>query len=507
MKKLVLVGALLSSFFGKTQFSQSDLIYYVGSGPDTAVCVVDFLDNTADSSYAWGYLFDASANVQASTMLADIAAAEPQLTINTSAFLNDIYYNAHEGVAATPNYWGTWSKTVSTAWSANGGIGDTLANGDWFGMSYTDFSPAVAPGEPIPAYNSNKWSAEDVMFWAGTGTDSAVFIADFVSSSTGAIATYSWGYLFNGTSTGQDMLDAIALADPNLDIATGSGFLNDITYNDLAGLAGNPNYWGTWSGTNLTDWTMNAGLSTVINPNDWFGASYESWPPRRPFYPNAALDSASFVISDVINWTGIGPDSTVILIDFNAAEVGESFAFGYAFDATTNVTAETALTDIAAANTNVTVVTGGGFLNDITLDTYAGIGGAPNYWSTWSGTNVGGFSTNTGIGEVLTDGNWFACSYTDFNPATPVSGPIAAGYVNLSENNLSLSVYPNPFDDAISINGVTGEFSVVSLNGSIIASGLLSGQKTIQLDGLNSGVYILMVSNGTGVSTQKIIKK
>ena len=57
MRRLLLIGAIvLTSLTGKSQFSQNDLIYYVGEGPDTAVIVVDFLDATADSCYALGIL-------------------------------------------------------------------------------------------------------------------------------------------------------------------------------------------------------------------------------------------------------------------------------------------------------------------------------------------------------------------------------------------------------------------------------------------------------------------
>ena len=108
-----------------------------------------------------------------------------------------------------------------------------------------------------------------VHFWVGSGTDSAVFVLDFVEDVYGEAVTYAWGYLFEGTTDAGEMLANIDAADVNLDI-NADAYLNDIFFNGLVGVGGDPNYWGTWSGTNLTDWTMNAGLTTEITNGDWF---------------------------------------------------------------------------------------------------------------------------------------------------------------------------------------------------------------------------------------------
>lgn len=509
MKKLLLVGALLCSFFGKSQFSQSDLIYYVGSGPDTAVLVVDFIDGTPDSTYAWGYLFDATQNVTASTMIADIANDEPTLSVNISGgFLLDINYNAHSGIGGSPNYFGTWTKTASTAWGTNGGISDTLSNGLWFGCSYTDFTPPVGPGEPIPAYDSKKWNAQEVDFWVGSGTDSAVFVVDFVNDTYGEAVTYSWGYLFSGTTTGTDMMTDIAAADPNLNITFSGSFLWDVTYNGLEGLGANPNYWGTWSGTNLTDWTMNSGATQVVNPGDWYGISYDTWPSRRPFYPIAAIDSSEFVAGDIDFWVGTGADSAVIVMDFNEANDGESFAFGFLFDASSNVTASDALNALAAADPSLDVAIAGNFLNDITYGSNSGIGGSPYYWGTWSATNAGGWEMNGGIGDTLSNGSWFGCSYTSWGPATPPSLPEAATDVTgLNElNGVLISSYPNPMDDVLEIDGGEGQLALISLNGKVLVEKTHLNHSTLDVSSLPSGVYLLVIENNGSRMTQKIVK-
>lgn len=514
MRKLLLSGAmLLCALWGKAQFTQNDLIYYVGDGPDTAVIVIDFLDGTVDSSYAWGYLFDATASITGGDALAAISADEQKLNVVTGGgFLNDIFYNAHQGLGGDPNYWGTWSRTGETSWVTNGGLTEVLANGDWFGCSYTDFDPAITPGEPLPAYASAKYDTSMVEFWVGTGSDSAVLVIDFVSSLSGEAMTYAWGYLFDGTTDGATMLADIDAADPNLQTDAGP-FLNDILYNGLAGLAADPDYWATWSGTNLSDWTMNAGLATSVSNGDWFGCSYAAWPSRRPFYPISALDSAAVSMEDVEFVSGTGANRVVLIIDFNEWLPGHSYSFGYSFDSETITASEVmeGLEDVGFFGLGFNL--DGGFLNDVVYGVTgeSGIGGDPNYWSTWSATNVGGWEINTGIGEVMTDGDWFGCSYTAWSPATPPSLP-ESGFIlwGIDETTTSaFSVFPNPAIDQIRFTLENESVvQIVDLQGRVILQqNGEPGLNTLPVDQFNAGVYFMVAQiQGESVKTRFIIQ-
>lgn len=510
MRKFFITGViLLQTLVGLSQFTQDDVIYYVGDGPDTAVLVIDFIDETVDSSYAWGYLFDASVSTTAAEMLAAIAADEPKLTINAGGFLNDIYYNNHIGEAGLPNYWGTWSRTDETAWMMNGGISEIISNGDWFGCSYTDFSPASAPGEPIAAYKSTLFETEDVQFWVGSGSDSAVFVVDFVTAEYSEAVTYAWGFLFDGSTDGATMLAAIDASDVNLTVDA-SAFLNDLLFNGLEGLAGDPNYWATWSGTNLSDWVMNAGLSTTINNGDWFGCSYANWPPRRPFYPIAAIDSTAYLIDDVDFLMGSGENRVVLIIDFNESNPGQSFSYGYLFDSET-VSAEEVLNAIAAYEPyGISVDLSGGFLNDIVSDFgYSGIAGDPNYWSTWSAKNVGGWQLNSGISETLENGDWFAATYTIWAPATPPSLPVNAQNTLKIEaaDNVDVRVFPNPTSETLFLElGEPGYVQLINLQGQLISNEYYEvGVNSVDVSRLKKGVYFVHVSSDLGLVSQRII--
>lgn len=138
-------------------------------------------------------------------------------------------------------------------------------------------------------------SMDDIQLWAGSGTNRAALVVEWNSPellnqttvpAPVANKTMVWGYRFNGTATGTQMLDAILAADPKLyfmvndeyaaTIVVGIGYNrngngvigltdgvttnyftngmstnNDTTFSDSAGPI-NPGdlYWGGWDGPN-----------------------------------------------------------------------------------------------------------------------------------------------------------------------------------------------------------------------------------------------------------------
>ncbi|HEY0976021.1 MAG TPA: T9SS type A sorting domain-containing protein [Flavobacteriales bacterium] len=282
-------------------FDLSRVEFWVGTGTDSSVLVVDFQDGSFDPSHAWGFLHDGTATGE--DMLNAIAAADVNISVDiTGGFLNSITYNTHEGIGASPDYWSTWSGTGIADLEMNMGIGEELGNGSWFGCSYTDFEPALSPTEPQAAFDPFRFTAEDVDLWVGTGANSAVLVLDFQDGAT--VHSYAWGYHFDGVTTGEAMLTAIAEADPALAVAIGGGFLNDISYGEHAGIGGAPDYWSTWSGTNLGNWSMNMGIATEVGDGGLFGCSYTDFGPAlRPYYPIPATINSGIneqVVADLL---------------------------------------------------------------------------------------------------------------------------------------------------------------------------------------------------------------
>lgn len=312
-----LVSILLMQFSAKAQFDFTQVDYWVGTGSDSSVMIVDFHDGSKDSSYVWGVLFNDSTDGE--TMLNTIGNADINLTpaIN-GGFLNDITYGMHSGIAGTPNYWGTFSGTDISNLYLNMGIGTTVKNKDIFACNYSavdaSWNALFLPGTPISAYDPTLFTLTDVDYFVGTGSDTAVLVIDFQNGNN----AFAWGYIFSDSTTGEDMLNALSADDSHLGTASAGGFLSDITYYNHSGIGGSPNYWGTWSATNLGNWSMNMGMGTVVKNGGFFGLSYTNFMPAlRPNTPNAAPNTTNIVSleKDILITTYPNPTSDFVTID------------------------------------------------------------------------------------------------------------------------------------------------------------------------------------------------
>lgn len=73
-------------------------------------------------------------------------------------------------------------------------------------------------------------SFDDIQFWVGTGSNSAAVAIDWDKNST-ATPALVWGFRWDGTATGQTMLNAIVAADPRLFVKSeGHGSLGSAIY-------------------------------------------------------------------------------------------------------------------------------------------------------------------------------------------------------------------------------------------------------------------------------------
>ena len=75
---------------------------------------------------------------------------------------------------------------------------------------------------------------DDIQFWVGTGSNRSALVIDFHygGNQSATQQSWVWGYRWDGTATGEDMLTAISMADINLTVDTPS-FIQDLFY--LAG--------------------------------------------------------------------------------------------------------------------------------------------------------------------------------------------------------------------------------------------------------------------------------
>lgn len=284
-----LLLAFQSGLFAQT-LAYQQVEFWLGSGTDTTLLVVDFKDGLMDSSYVWGYLHDGTASGE--DLLNAVAAADInfQLNIDTASFgnfLQDLTYHRHSGLGGSPDYWGTWdANDLDLAnFSANAGIGSALISGGMFGCSYTDFNPAVAPGAPWAAYNPNQFLTADVKQWLGQGQDSAVVIIDFAQGDT---SSFAWGLLFNDSIDYYEALDTLAAYDNNLIVNRTSSNIMKIKFGGDSGSTSATSDWLEWRGSNLGDWQPVI-ANYQIKAGNWLGLRFGVFNNlQRPAPPEAA---------------------------------------------------------------------------------------------------------------------------------------------------------------------------------------------------------------------------
>ena len=220
---------------------------------------------------------------------------------------------------------------------------------------------------------------EDIHYWVGEGTDSAVLIINYGVPDT----AFAWGYLFNGTTTASEMLSAIATADPRLslegdDPSIDGDILFAIGENDTLRLSPvDPNLGYNFWWTNLNGVSAGAGAASTLHNGDVFkygdmnsaiGWDYqygyyleEAWTKEpTPVFP--VVYDATFAASEILYWVGEGSNQMIFVVNW----ADTSLAWGYRFS-TETVSLATVMDDIEAADSRI-VFDADGYLNDITFN-------------------------------------------------------------------------------------------------------------------------------------------
>ena len=79
----------------------------------------------------------------------------------------------------------------------------------------------------------------------------------------------------------------------------------------------------------------------------------------------------------------------------------------------------------------------------------------------------------------------------------------------IEENEAEFSIYPNPVNGTLYINGGNAEYSYQMYNGmgQIVADGTAKGTEQISVSGMVQGVYFLRLTSGTQVLVEKVVVK
>ena len=117
---------------------------------------------------------------------------------------------------------------------------------------------------------------------------------------------------------------------------------------------------------------------------------------------------------------------------------------------------------------------------------------------------VSGVQTSFYLDEV---GTWF---YTTSTPMVRMNFDPTATTIEVA-NVFGLNVYPNPASDVINVTlnkEVTATITVVDVTGKVVKTSTINGASTsINTAGLSNGVYYVNITDGTSVSTEKVVIK
>ena len=420
-----MMGLMLAISASATiNFSASDIQYWVGTGSNQAVVVIGWDDNPSGSNFAlaWGVRWNGSCT--AVNMLDTIATYDSRVAYAiSSGFVTSIGYNDGTLVSgSSDSYW---------CYTLNGGYAgaystQAMANGDIMEISSSclfTLSTAMAATDPnggntsLPDTVDASLPFSEILYWVGSGTDSAEFIVNYANPDT----AFAWGYLFNGSTTAQAMVDAIAAADPRFwteGSPSLSGDIHFVTDNgDTLGLSPvDPtmgyNFW--W--TNLNGVSAGSGAASTLHNGDVFKCgdmnSATGWDAMGTYYMEEAWNTiptpvsvptsgntpteATIAFGDILYWVGEGANEAVLAVNW----ADTALAWGYRWNG--NATVESMMAAIAAADPRFDY-SGTGWLNDITFNEgTVSLAGTPgNYWGS---TNNG--IMDAGMTQTLADGDF-----------------------------------------------------------------------------------------------------
>ncbi len=107
----------------------------------------------------------------------------------------------------------------------------------------------------------------------------------------------------------------------------------------------------------------------------------------------------------------------------------------------------------------------------------------------------------------LTDNTWY---YTTSTPMVRMNFDPTVS-INEVANAFGLNVYPNPASDVINVTlnkEVAASITVVDVTGKVVKTSTINGTSaSIYTTGLSNGVYYVNITDGTSVSTEKVVIK
>jgi uncharacterized surface protein with fasciclin (FAS1) repeats len=113
-------------------------------------------------------------------------------------------------------------------------------------------------------------------------------------------------------------------------------------------------------------------------------------------------------------------------------------------------------------------------------------------------------------GVKVNDANVTTADLTSDNGVVHVTDKvILSTFLGIAEeNNVSMTVYPNPFEGQVSVAGaMNANYQFIDVSGKIVASGKIAADESIETSFLAPGMYTLTVSNENMIRKSQVIKR
>lgn len=214
-----------------------DILYWVGEGSNDVVFIVNWCDTAI--AMAWGVHFNGD-SITVADILDTIWEYDDRFDFDaTGGFVNDIMFEdgvydlSLQGSYFMYNVNGGFAMGIESQYVHDGDyikFGDEMcgtADADW---NYTWATPVV----PVPAPQGDEpvdatISADNIIYWVGSGDNEVVFAVNFCTPEAEALA---WGVRFSGNSaTVADIMHTIELYDSRITFE-GAGYISNITFAD-----------------------------------------------------------------------------------------------------------------------------------------------------------------------------------------------------------------------------------------------------------------------------------
>ena len=136
--------------------------------------------------------------------------------------------------------------------------------------------------------------------------------------------------------------------------------------------------------------------------------------------------------------------------------------------------------------------------------------GAIDYIVNRNGIEIGHTRDPLYTDEVYTEFYYTYCIVAEYADGFSIPECIVVKTdLGIEENETSFTIYPNPVNNILYINGGNAEYSYMMYNsiGQVVANGSAQGVEQISVDGMTKGIYFLRLTSGTQVLVEKVVVK